>query len=178
MSAEKIKSKIRSIPDIPKKGVIFRDITTLMRDPEGLQLVVDEFVNRYKDMDIDIIAGIEARGFIIGAPVAYSMKKGFITVRKSGKLPYKTISYQYDLEYGTDTLEIHIDAVKKGTKVLLLDDLLATGGTSLAAANLIESLGAKVVELGYIVDLPDLGGRKRVAGGKYDIFTICEFEGE
>ena len=175
---EIIKSKIRSIPDFPKKGIIFRDITTLLQDKEGLKLVIDELTNRYSKMDIDTIAGIEARGFIIGGALAYQLGLGFVPVRKKGKLPYETISHEYELEYGTDTIEMHTDSFKKGDKVLVLDDLLATGGTSLAAAKLVEKIGGDVVELGFIVDLPDVGGRKAITEAGYKQFTLCEFEGE
>jgi adenine phosphoribosyltransferase len=173
-----VKSKIRNIIDFPKKGIIFRDITTLIQDPQGLKATIDIFFDRYKDMKIDSVAGIEARGFIIGAAVAYKLGIGFITIRKAGKLPSETISQEYDLEYGTDKLEIHTDAIKSGERVLLIDDLLATGGTSIAAAKLVEKIGGKVVELAFIVDLPDIGGKKKLKEEGYEMFTICEFEGE
>ncbi len=176
--SEKLKSKIRNIPDFPKKGIIFRDITTLIQDPEGLKITIDEFVKRYSGMNIDVVAGIEARGFTIGTALAYNLGKGFVTVRKAGKLPYKTVSQEYSLEYGTDKMEIHIDAIKEGDRVLLFDDLLATGGTSIAAAKLIEKLGGTVAELAFIIDLPDVGGRKAVKDAGYNMFTLCEFEGE
>lgn len=177
MVTEKIKSKIRNIPDFPKKGIIFRDITTLIQDAEGLRLVVDQFVNRYSGMDIDVVAGIEARGFTIGTALAYQLGKGFVTIRKAGKLPYKTISHEYKLEYGTDKLEMHIDAFQKGARVLIIDDLLATGGTSIAGAILTERLGGQVVELAFIIDLPNVGGGAAITKAGYNYFTLCEFEG-
>jgi len=175
---EKIKSKIRSIPGFPKKEIVFRDITTLLHDQEGFRMTVDAFIRRYKDMAIDYIAGIEARGFIIGGAIAYELRKGLIPLRKKGKLPWKKISEEYELEYGTDTVEIHADSVKKGDRVLIIDDLLATGGTSLACARLIEKLGGEVVELAFIVDLPDVGGRKKVQEAGYRMFSLVQFEGE
>ena len=175
---EIIKSKIRSIPDYPKKGIIFRDITTLLNDPEGFRMTIDAFIRRYSEMNIDYIAGIEARGFLIGGAIAYELRKGLVPVRKKGKLPYETVSHEYELEYGTDTIEVHIDAIKKGDRVLIIDDLLATGGTSLAAAALMEKLGGEVVELAFIVDLPDVGGRKKIEKKGYNLFTLVQFEGE
>ena len=175
---EIIKSKIRSIPDYPKKGIIFRDITTLLNDPEGFRMTIDAFIRRYSKMNIDYIAGIEARGFLIGGAIAYELRKGLVPVRKKGKLPYETVSHEYELEYGTDTIEVHIDAIKKGDRVLIIDDLLATGGTSLAAAALMEKLGGEVVELAFIVDLPDVGGRKKIEKKGYNLFTLVQFEGE
>jgi adenine phosphoribosyltransferase len=175
---EHIKNKIRTIPHFPKKGIMFRDITTLLQDADGLRDVVDEFMRRYYDIDIDIIAGIEARGFILGGVLAHEMGVGFVPIRKKGKLPYKTESITYDLEYGTDTIEIHTDAIKKGQKVLIVDDLLATGGTSLAAAKLVEKLGGVVVECAFIVDLPEVGGRKKLEQAGYKAFSLVEFEGE
>jgi adenine phosphoribosyltransferase len=176
--AEAIKSKIRSIPDFPKKGIVFRDITTLLNDGEGFRMAVDAFIRRYSGMDIDLVAGIEARGFIIAGAIAYELRKGLVPIRKQGKLPYETVSYEYDLEYGTDTIEVHVDAVKPGDRVLIVDDLLATGGTSLASARLIEKLGGRVVELAFIVDLPDVGGADRIRDAGYGLFTLVQFEGE
>ncbi|MBP7735590.1 MAG: adenine phosphoribosyltransferase [Spirochaetes bacterium] len=175
---EIIKSKIRTIPDFPKPGIMFRDITTLLHDREGYRMCIDAFIRRYARMDIDCIAGIEARGFLIGGAIAYELRKGLVPIRKKGKLPSKKVSYEYELEYGTDTLEVHIDAVKKGDKVLIIDDLLATGGTSLACAKLVEKLGGEVVELAFIVDLPDVGGRAKIEESGYNIYTLVEFEGD
>ena len=175
-----IKSKIRTIPDHPKKGILFRDITTLIKDPVGFRLVIDSFTQRYitGEVDFDVIVGIESRGFIIGGALSYTLGKGFVPVRKKGKLPAETVSHEYALEYGTDTIEIHKDALVKGAKVLLVDDLLATGGTALAAAALIEKLGGTVSEMAFIVNLPDVGGEKRLVEKGYKLFALTEFEGD
>jgi adenine phosphoribosyltransferase len=175
-----IKSKIRTIPDHPKKGIMFRDITTLIKDPVGFRLVIDNLTQRYlkDDINVDIIVGIEARGFIIGGALSYTLGKGFIPVRKKGKLPAEVVSHEYQLEYGTDTVEIHKDAIAKGVKVLLVDDLLATGGTALAAATLIEKLGGVVAEMAFIVNLPDVGGEKKLREKGYKVYCLTEFEGD
>jgi adenine phosphoribosyltransferase len=175
-----IKSKIRTIPDYPKKGIMFRDITTLIKDPVGFRLVIDTMTQRYihADFDFDTIVGIESRGFIVGAALAYTLGKGFIPIRKKGKLPAEVVTQEYSLEYGTDRIEIHKDALKKNERVLLIDDLLATGGTALAAAALVEKLGAVVVEMAFIVDLPDAGGKKRLLEKGYNVFALTEFEGD
>ncbi len=175
-----IKSKIRTIPDYPKKGIMFRDITTLIKDPVGFRLVVDSLTQRYihSRFNFDTIVGIESRGFIIGAALAYALGKGFIPIRKKGKLPAEVEFQEYALEYGTDRIEIHKDALQKGERVLLVDDLLATGGTALAAAALVEKLGGVVVEMAFIVDLPEVGGRKKLEKKDYKIFCLTEFEGE
>jgi adenine phosphoribosyltransferase len=175
---EHIKRKIRTIPHFPKQGIMFRDITTLLQDGQGLKDVVSEFVNRYEDANVDVVAGIDARGFIIGGVIAHELGVGFVPLRKEGKLPYKTVCVTYDLEYGTDTIEIHCDAIKNGENVLLVDDLLATGGTSLGAAQLIEKLGGKIVEIAFIIDLPEVGGRKRLEDAGYNVFSLVEFKGE
>jgi adenine phosphoribosyltransferase len=175
-----IKSLIRSIPDYPKKGIMFRDITTLIRDPVGFRLVIDNLTQRYinGEIDYDVIVGIEARGFIMGGALSYTLGKGFVPIRKSGKLPGDVVSQEYDLEYGTDTIEIHKDALEPGTRVLIVDDLLATGGTALAAAALVEKLGAVVAEMAFIVNLPDVGGEKKLADKGYGIYSLTEFEGD
>ena len=175
-----IKSKIRSVPDYPKKGIMFRDITTLIKDPVGFRLVIDTLTQRYitGEIDYDVIVGIEARGFIMGGAMSYTLGKGFAPIRKSGKLPADVVSQEYELEYGTDTIEIHKDALEPGSKVLLVDDLLATGGTALAAAALIEKLGATVSEMAFIVNLPDVGGEKKITDKGYNIYSLTEFEGE
>ena len=175
-----IKSRIRSIPDYPKKGIMFRDITTLLQDPVGYRLVIDNLTQRYiaKSDEFDVVIGIEARGFIMGGALSYTLGKGFVPIRKSGKLPFDVISQEYDLEYGTDTVEIHKDAIEKGARVLLVDDLLATGGTTLAAAALVEKLGATVTEIAVIVNLPDLGGETRLKENGYKVFSLTDFEGE
>jgi adenine phosphoribosyltransferase len=175
-----IKSRIRTVPNYPKKGIMFRDITTLIKDPVGFRLVIDTLVQRYiqKEYEFDAIVGIESRGFILGSAMSYALGKGFIPIRKKGKLPAEVETQEYALEYGTDRIEIHRDALTKGERVLLVDDLLATGGTALAAATLIEKLGATVVEMAFIVDLPDVGGKKKLLEKGYKVFALTEFEGE
>ncbi len=171
-----IKEKIRTIPNWPIEGVMFRDITTLIQDPEGLREACDLLYDRYKDMAIDKVVGIDARGFIFGAVLAYKLNIGFIPVRKKGKLPHKTIEAPYSLEYGDSVVEMHEDAIQKGEKILIVDDLIATGGTIAAAVKLVEMLGGDIVELAFIIELPDLKGRDKIKGHK--IFTLTEFEGE
>ena len=173
-----IKSYIRTVPGWPKAGIQFRDITTLLKDPEGLRLTVDTLVDRYRDQGIAKVAGIEARGFIIGAAMAHQLHAGFVPVRKKGKLPAATIGQDYDLEYGTDRVEMHVDAIEPGERVLLVDDLIATGGTAEAAAKLIRQAGGVVVEAAFIVDLPDLGGRKRLEEQGTKVFALTAFEGD
>jgi adenine phosphoribosyltransferase len=173
-----VKSYVRTIPHYPKQGVMFRDITTLLKDPIGFKLTISEFVSRYANARIDKVAGIESRGFIIGAALAYQLGLGFVPIRKKGKLPAETIGHDYELEYGADRIEIHVDAVAKGEHVLLVDDLIATGGTAEAAVTLLEKMGAKVVECCFVIDLPDLGGRKRLEAMKQKVFALCEFEGD
>ncbi len=179
-----IKSRIRTIPDYPKKGIMFRDITTLLKDAVGFRLVIDGLTRRYIEHTggetgrFDLIAGIESRGFILGGALAYTLGKGFVPIRKKGKLPGEKISQEYQLEYGTDSIEIHKDAIVKDQRVLLIDDLLATGGTALAAAALIERLGGKVFETAFIVNLPDAGGEKRLKAKNYGVFALTAFEGD
>lgn len=158
---QKIKSMIRDIPDFPKKGILFRDITTALKDAQTLKLTVDEIYEAFKDEKIDYIAGIESRGFIYGMPLAYKLNCGFIPVRKPNKLPAETISQEYELEYGTDKIEIHKDALKKGDRVLIVDDLLATGGTAAAAAKLVSSV-AEVVGMAFVIELEELQGRNKL----------------
>lgn len=167
---------VRSIPDFPIKGILFRDITTLIRDGEALQETIDTMVEHYIDTDIDAIVGIEARGWIFGAPLAYELGAGFVPVRKPSKLPAEKVSISYSLEYGTNTLEVHKDAIAPGTKVLIVDDLLATGGSARAACQLIEKLGGQVVGLAFLIELVDLHGRDKLKG--YDVYTMIQFEGE
>ncbi len=174
--AIKLKETIRSIHDWPIKGVIFRDITTLMQNPEAFQNSCDILFDRYKDQNIDKIVGIDARGFVFGAVLAYKLGIGFVPVRKKGKLPFKTIEESYSLEYGEDTLEIHEDAVQKGEKIIIIDDLIATGGTIGATVKLVTKLGADIVECAFVVELPDLKGRDQIQGCK--IYSITQFEGE
>jgi adenine phosphoribosyltransferase len=173
-----IKSRIRTIPHYPKPNIMFRDITSLLKDPIGLRVTIDKLVRRYADMEIDKVIGIEARGFIVGAPLAYALGKGFVPIRKKGKLPAETIGHDYELEYGTDRIEIHTDAITPGERVLLVDDLIATGGTAEAATRLIEKIGGKIVECCFVIDLPDIGGRKRLEKHGYSVFALCEFEGD
>jgi len=173
-----LKSRIRTIPDWPKKGIMFRDITTLLQDKEAFKYSIDKFYERYKHMDIDVIVGIESRGFILGGALAYTLGKGFVPIRKKGKLPAEKVTQEYSLEYGTDIIEIHKDAIKKGNRVLLVDDLLATGGTASASAALIEKLGGMVAEMCFIVDLPDVGGRKKLEEKGYKVYALTEFEGD
>ncbi len=173
-----IKSLIRTIPHYPKQGIMFRDITTLLKDPIGLRVVIDELAKRYADMKIDKVVGIESRGFIIGAPLAYLLGVGFVPIRKPGKLPAETIGHDYELEYGRDRVEIHTDAISSGERVLLVDDLIATGGTAEAAASLIEKIGGEIVECAFVIDLPDVGGRKCLEKHGYKVFALCEFEGD
>jgi len=173
-----IKSRIRTVPHYPKQGVMFRDITTLLQDPVGFRVTINELVNRYTGQKLDKIAGIESRGFIIGAALAFQLGVGFVPIRKQGKLPAETVGHDYELEYGTDRIEMHVDAIAKGEKVLLVDDLIATGGTAEAAVKLIRSVGGDVRECCFVIDLPDLGGRKRLEKHGQKVFALCEFEGD
>ena len=172
-----IASLIRTIPNHPKQGIMFRDITTLLKDAVGLRVAVNEFVNRYSGMGIQKVAGIESRGFILGAPIAYMLGVGFVPIRKKGKLPSQTIAQEYDLEYGTDAIEVHTDSITPGERVLLVDDLIATGGTAEAALKLLFVLNAQVVECGFAIDLPELGGRARLEAMGQSVFTLCAFDG-
>lgn len=172
---ESIKAKIRTVPNWPKKDVMFRDITTLLKNPEGLKETVDLLYNRYHGQKIDKVVGIESRGFILGAPLAYLLGCGFVPVRKPGKLPGETVSEEYTLEYGKDKIEIHKDAITKGDRVLIVDDLLATGGTIMAARNLVKKLEGEVVECAFVVELSDLKGREKIKDE--NIFSIVKFEG-
>jgi len=173
-----IKSLIRTVPHYPKKGVMFRDITTLLKDPVGFRITINELVNRYTGSRIDKIAAIESRGFIIGAALAFQLGVGFVPIRKRGKLPAETIGHDYELEYGSDRIEMHVDAVAQGDRILLVDDLIATGGTAEAAVKLIEKMRGKIVECCFVIDLPDLGGRKRLEKHGQKVFALCEFEGD
>lgn len=171
-----LKNYIASIEDFPKKGIIFRDVTPLMQNAEAFKCAVSKMADFAKSKGATIIVGPEARGFIFGCPVATHMNLGFVPVRKPGKLPRATINEEYSLEYGTNTLSIHVDSIKKGDKVVIIDDLLATGGTALAAAHLCERLGAEVVGMAFVIDLIDLNGRKLLKD--YDVFSLLEYEGE
>jgi adenine phosphoribosyltransferase len=171
-----IKSKVRSIPDWPIKGVIFRDITTLLEDPKAFRAICSIFHDRYVNEKVDKIVGIDARGFLFGAVLAYELDIGLIPIRKKGKLPYKTISESYTLEYGEETIEIHEDAISRGDRVVIIDDLMATGGTIAASAALVEKLGGDILECAFVIELPDLKGREKL--GNRNCFAIVEFEGE
>jgi adenine phosphoribosyltransferase len=175
-TCEYIKSKVRSIPDWPIKGVIFRDITTLLLDPSAFKQICTIFYDRYVNEKIDKIVGIDARGFLFGSVLAYKLDIGMVPIRKNGKLPYHTISESYTLEYGEEVIEIHEDAIQKGERVVVIDDLMATGGTISAAANLVEKLGGEIFECSFVLELPDLNGREKLGNRK--VFSIVEFEGE
>lgn len=172
-----IRSRIRNVPDWPQPGVMFRDITPLLQDPKTFRVLIDLFVHRYMGERLDLVAGIDARGFILGAVLAYELNLGFVPIRKKGKLPFDTLKEEYELEYGSATVEIHADAVTKGQRVVLIDDLIATGGTMMAGAKLLQRLGAEVVEGAAIVDLPELGGSKLISGSGLPLFTVCSFAG-
>jgi len=171
---ENLRKLIREVPDFPIPGINFYDITTLLKDQEGLRLTIDALVDQYKDLKIETVVGIESRGFIFGAPLAYRLGAGFVPVRKPKKLPAETLSVTYELEYGTDTLEIHKDAVSNGSKVLIVDDLLATGGTAKAAADLVTKLGGDVVSLMFIIELVFLNGRSKFDG--YDVRSLISYD--
>lgn len=173
-----IKSLIRTIPHYPRQGIQFRDITTLLKDPTGFRMVIDALSQHYSAKKIDKIAGVEARGFIIGAALACKLGVGFVPIRKSGKLPAQTVGHDYALEYGADRVEIHVDAVDKGEQVLLVDDLIATGGTAEASIALLEKLGGVVMGCAFVIDLPDLGGSKRLTERGIKTVALCEFEGD
>lgn len=173
-----IKSRIRTIAHYPRQGIMFRDITTLLKDPVGLRIMIHELVNRYTGMRIDKVAGIESRGFILGAPLAYALGTGFVPIRKKGKLPAETVGHDYALEYGSDRIEIHVDAITRGERVLLVDDLIATGGTAQAAVALIRQLGGEIVECAFAIDLPDIGGRQRLENLGLQVFALATFEGD
>ncbi len=172
-----LKSAIRTIPDYPKAGIMFRDITTLLGDPRAFRRAVDELVQPFAGQKIDRVAGIEARGFILGGAVAHQLSVGFVPLRKKGKLPHKTVSVDYALEYGTDTIEMHIDGCQAGEKVMLIDDLIATGGTAMAAVRLLREAGAEVVAAGFVIDLPELGGADRLREAGVPVSTLIAFEG-
>ena len=173
-----IKRYIRTLPDYPKKGIMFRDITTLLADAHGFRATIDELMWPFLREGIDYVVGIEARGFILGGAVAHELGKGFIPFRKKGKLPFHVIGRDYELEYGVDTMEVHADAMGEGDRVLIIDDLIATGGTAAAAIDLVQATGAEVVAAAFIVDLPDLGGSKKLRDKGVKLHTLVEFEGE
>lgn len=172
-----IKNHIRTVPDWPQPGVMFRDITPLLQNPKTFRVLIDLFVHRYMDANLDLIAGMDARGFIIGSVVAYELNLGFVPIRKKGKLPFTTMSEEYTLEYGSATVEMHTDACKKGDRVVLIDDLIATGGTMLAGKKLLERSGAVIVEGAAIVDLVELGGSTLLKASGLPLYTVCDFAG-
>ena len=172
-----VRDYIRTIVDFPKEGILFRDVTTLFADPRGFRMTVDQLLHPYAGLRIDQVAGLEARGFILGGAVAHQLGTGFVPIRKKGKLPGATIAQEYTLEYGEAVMEVHDDALAAGQKVLLVDDLLATGGTAEAGIRLIERLGAEVVGCAFVVDLPDLGGRRRLEAMGMEVHALCAFEG-
>ncbi len=173
-----LKKLIRTIPDYPKEGIQFRDITPLLEHGEGLGRAIDELVAPMRESGIDCVAGIEARGFIVGAPVAQKLGVGFVAIRKKGKLPYTTHRVKYDLEYGSDEMEMHIDSIASGDRILLVDDLIATGGTACAAVDLIRQSGGDLVGASFVIDLPDLGGRQRLEKQGVSVRSLMEFEGD
>jgi adenine phosphoribosyltransferase len=172
-----VKDYIRTIPDFPHAGILFRDVTTLFADARGFRMAIDQLLTPYAGLRIDRVAGLEARGFILGGAVAHQLSTGFVPIRKKGKLPARTIAQSYQLEYGEAVVELHDDALQPGEKVLLVDDLLATGGTAEAGIRLIERLGAEVVGCAFVVDLPDLGGRKKLEALGMEVHALCAFEG-
>ncbi len=177
MNAETIRAYIRTIPDFPHEGIQFRDVTTLFGDPRGFRMAVDMLVHPWAGRRIDRVAGLEARGFILGGAVAHQLSVGFAPIRKKGKLPWRTIEEEYELEYGKAVVELHEDAIKPGEQVLLVDDLLATGGTAAAGVRLIERLGGKIAGCAFVIDLPELGGRKRLEALGLDVHALTAFEG-
>ena len=172
----KVEDYVRTIPDFPEKGIMFRDITTVLKDPDGFELAIDEMKQFIEGIDFDVIAGTESRGFIIGTPIAYNLHKPFVLIRKKGKLPAETVEQTYDLEYGTATIEMHKDSIQPGQKVVLVDDLIATGGTIEAAAKLVEKLGGKVVKMIFLMELAGLKGRERLKD--YDIDAVITYPGK
>ncbi|MEZ8967540.1 adenine phosphoribosyltransferase [Vibrio breoganii] len=172
-----IKASIKSIPDYPKPGILFRDVTSLMEDAKAYQATIEMLIERYQGMGFTKVVGTEARGFLFGAPLALELGVGFVPVRKPGKLPRNTISQSYELEYGTDVLEIHTDAITEGDKVLVVDDLLATGGTIEATTKLIRQLGGVVEHAAFVINLPEIGGDKRIEKMGIEVFSLCEFDG-
>ena len=172
---KKLEDYVRSIPDFPEPGIIFRDITSILQDADGLRLAIDSMQELLKGVDFDVIVGAESRGFVFGAPIAYNLHKPFVLIRKKGKLPCETVSKEYDLEYGSAEIEMHKDSIKPGQKVVLVDDLIATGGTIQAAAELVESLGGQVVKILFLMELKGLKGRERLK--KYDVNSVIQYEG-
>ena len=177
-SNKTVRDYIRTIPDFPHEGIMFRDVTTLFADPRGFRIAIDQLLHPYAGTDIDRIVGLDARGFILGGAIAHQLSVGFVPIRKKGKLPGKTLSQDYTLEYGEATMEIHDDAIQPGEKVLVVDDLLATGGTAEAGIKLLEKLGAEIVGCAFVIDLPDLGGRAKLEAMGVEIHALCAFDGD
>ena len=173
---KKVEDYVRTIPDFPEPGIMFRDVTSVLQDPDGLKLSIDEMIKKLDGVEFDVIAGAESRGFIFGVPIAYELGTAFVPVRKKGKLPCETVSAEYELEYGTACIEIHKDAIKPGQKVVVVDDLIATGGTIEAAIKLIEQLGGEVVKVLFLIELAGLNGREKLAG--YDVESVITYEGK
>jgi adenine phosphoribosyltransferase len=173
---KKVEDYIRTIPDFPEPGIMFRDVTSILQDADGFQLAIDEMKKLIEGLDFDVIAGAESRGFILGAPLAYALHKPFVLIRKKGKLPCETVEQSYDLEYGSATIEMHKDAIKPGQKVVIVDDLIATGGTIEAACKLVEELGGEVVKIVFLMELAGLNGREKLA--KYDVSSVVTYEGK
>ena len=174
---DEIKNAVRTVENWPEQGVMFRDIMPLLQNKQVFRKLIDSFVHRYQGMQLDAVAAIDARGFILGAPLAYELGLSLVPVRKKGKLPFDTVCQRYDLEYGSAEIELHTDAFKPGDNVLVMDDLIATGGTMLAACELVKKLGANVVEVAAIIDLPDLKGSEKIKAAGFDVYSICEFDG-
>ena len=172
---KKLEEYVRSIPDFPEEGIIFRDVTSVLQDADGLRLAIDSMQELLKDVDFDVVVGAESRGFVFGTPIAYNLNKPFVLVRKKGKLPCETVSKEYDLEYGSAVIEMHKDSIKPGQKVVLVDDLIATGGTIQAAAQLVEELGGEVVKIIFLMELAGLKGREKLS--KYDVASVIRYEG-
>ena len=172
---KKVEDYVRSIPDFPEPGIIFRDVTTILQDPDGLHLAIDKILESLEGVDFDVVVGPESRGFIFGVPVAYALHKGFVPVRKKGKLPCETISVEYDLEYGRAVIEMHRDSIKPGQKVVIVDDLIATGGTTEAIIKLIEQLGGQVIKICFVMELAGLKGREKLSG--YEVDSVITYEG-
>jgi adenine phosphoribosyltransferase len=175
--AKTVRDYIRTIPDFPHEGIMFRDVTTLFANPRGFRMAVDQLLHPYAGEDIDVVVGLEARGFILGGAIAHQLGKGFVPIRKKGKLPGATIEQAYTLEYGEAVMEIHDDAIEAGAKVLVVDDLLATGGTAAAGIKLLEKLGGDVVGCAFVIDLPELGGRAKLEGLGMEVHALCAFDG-
>lgn len=176
MKREKLEDYVRTIPDFPEEGVMFRDITTILQDPDGLEMAVEGLCELVKDLDFDLVVGLESRGFIFGVPIALKLHKGFIPIRKKGKLPAETLSMKYDLEYGEAEIEIHKDAIKPGQKVIIVDDLIATGGTCKATCRMVEALGGKVEKICFVMELAGLKGREKLQG--YDVASLITYPGK